>query len=590
MRMNKISERRKLLTVDNVSYLLVLLDTPKSLACYLLFKNKEYAQLANMGCDPLHYNDASSFFKDNQAVCLLKKFPFKGLSPTAAAMRTFIKGEEQCFDTNERIREGRINDPNTSMVLFHARALCSNILRDVPEIKDLKLSFGPGASLNTRKDTSFVKKLGNTVQSTIKVLSIYNSVRETLPVWLGPVSKRSEVVMGAELAFVPKNAKTDRPICIEPILNGLFQKGIGSYMKTQLLRVGVDLSDQTRNQRLAKRALRDGLATVDFSNASDTISIGIVCELLPEPWVDFLSLFRSPYYLVNPDLGLANKSTERKPYRAYPFEKFSSMGNGYTFELESLIFYSIAVGCCKVKGLSTEDVSVYGDDVIIPASVYSLFTEVCSQVGLTVNTDKSFSDGCFFESCGADYFNGIDVRPMYFKREISRVKDMFSYINLTMEKLVRFVPKARYDSYRAFLLAKLPPKFRLVVPYCSSSDIGVWAPWDVVKPSLSFDKKRQWDGYWVKGVTERGKNVEYAHTVVNTLYAASMSGDDATFSKGYSMVGDRGQDVIRKIFIPRSALVNEFPVAWDLTSLTTLHKLEGGLISPLQTVWVSIPF
>ena len=53
--------------------------------------------------------------------------------------------------------------------------------------------------------------------------------------------------------------------------------------------------------------------------------------------------------------------------------KFSSMGNSYTFELESLIFYSLAVATCSHLGIDPRDVSVYGDDVIIPANAVTLF-------------------------------------------------------------------------------------------------------------------------------------------------------------------------------------------------------------------------
>ena len=87
------------------------------------------------------------------------------------------------------------------------------------------------------------------------------------------------------------------------------------------------------------------------------------------------------------------------------------MGNSYTFELESLIFFSLAYATCTHLGLSPKNVSVYGDDVVIPVEAMNLFREVLTVCGFIINTDKSYSSGPFRESCGADYLEGLDIRP-----------------------------------------------------------------------------------------------------------------------------------------------------------------------------------
>jgi hypothetical protein len=217
-----------------------------------------------------------------------------------------------------------------------------------------------------------------------------------------------EVQVGhGKLTFVPKSVKTKRPIVVEPILNGLAQKGIGDYIKARLHRIAnLDLKDQERNRRLARVGSEsDMLSTVDLSNASDTVSLSVVFELLPPEWVDFLGRFRT--------------GTVIHRNRIMELEKWSSMGNGYTFELESLLFYSLAWACCVVEGCEVENVSVFGDDIILPSNATPLLYEVLDWYGFEVNTEKSYVAGPFRESCGTDWFRGIDIRPFYLKERIS---------------------------------------------------------------------------------------------------------------------------------------------------------------------------
>ena len=87
------------------------------------------------------------------------------------------------------------------------------------------------------------------------------------------------------------------------------------------------------------------------------------------------------------------------------------MGNGFTFPLESLIFFALAHSVCKPG----ETVSVYGDDIIVPTHRYEALVQLLTATGFLVNTDKSFSTGPFRESCGHDYLSGINIRPCYIK-------------------------------------------------------------------------------------------------------------------------------------------------------------------------------
>jgi hypothetical protein len=221
------------------------------------------------------------------------------------------------------------------------------------------------------------------------------------------ISSCNVVVDTAKLIFVEKNAKTQRPICIEPVLNGFMQLGIGGYLKERLrIHAKQDLGNQKRNQDLAEEAsIRGHLATIDLSSASDTLAFSVVFDLLPEEWVDLLASFRTGHM----EYG----------GREYELEKFSSMGNGYTFELESLIFWALSSACTELSGEDRDLVSVYGDDIIVPVRTVDLLMATLTWCGFNLNREKSFWTGKFRESCGADWLDGDAVRPVFKKARLS---------------------------------------------------------------------------------------------------------------------------------------------------------------------------
>jgi hypothetical protein len=102
-------------------------------------------------------------------------------------------------------------------------------------------------------------------------------------------------------------------------------------------------------------------------------------------------------------------------------EKFSSMGNGYTFELETCVFACLIAACLQLKGRAGvlgHDFFVYGDDLIVPSDTAKLVIDTLAWVGFKVNSDKSFTDGSFRESCGGDYLRGEPVRAFYLKQDL----------------------------------------------------------------------------------------------------------------------------------------------------------------------------
>jgi hypothetical protein len=357
-----------------------------------------------------------------------------------AASKSFADSEQSCLDTNRRLayhrRKPHLRDPLVDVILHGAARKIDAILGDLPSLDELHPLFGPGANTNVNAALANPRaKLSARIECSNNTTPLLPELLNEVPAWVSiheynatfDCSTVDVTISPGKVVFVPKNAKTYRSIVVEPILNGFFQKGVGSFIKARLKRSGVDLYDQTRNQRLAyKGSLNDSLATLDLSNASDTLSIEVVAELLPMPWFDLLSYLRTAEVVLPETVSrFLDPNQWGSPYQFESIEgcvmlqKFSSMGNGFTFELESLIFYSLAYATCAALHLPTKEVSVFGDDIIVPKAAASRLISVLTYCGFSINLEKSYSAGPFRESCGADYLLGFDIRPYYQKSLIS---------------------------------------------------------------------------------------------------------------------------------------------------------------------------
>jgi hypothetical protein len=112
-------------------------------------------------------------------------------------------------------------------------------------------------------------------------------------------------------------------------------------------------------------------------------------------------------------------------------EKFSSMGNGFTFELETLIFLCLilAVDETGQKLESGRNVFTYGDDIICPTEYSEAVISALKFSGFSLNMKKSFVSGPFRESCGGDFFGGVDVRPFFLKEFPCEPQQLISFAN-----------------------------------------------------------------------------------------------------------------------------------------------------------------
>jgi hypothetical protein len=366
----------------------------------------------------------SDYCYARQITALVEKQEFLdlGYDKKGAAVKAFISAEEKCLETNDRL-EHPCPERDVSAVLHYAQRKIAEVLGGLPSLDELDFFFGPGATTNVKgRHANARRKLSTRMACSEELLPTVGELLVELPLWTNAVGKPSpdgesvtvpvDVSVG-KLTFVPKNSKTFRPICIEPVLNSLLQKGYGSVIKRRLRKFGVDLFDQSRNQELARiGSLEGNLATIDLKSASDTLASSLVVNLLPMDWVTALANCRTGEVDCE---GVLLK-----------LEKFSSMGNGYTFELESLIFFGLVSGVVSYmrqigeigEGFDVK-IGVYGDDLIVPTNCYSLAVKVLAYCGFEVNSQKSFCYGPFRESCGADFFVGCDLRPFYLRKELS---------------------------------------------------------------------------------------------------------------------------------------------------------------------------
>jgi len=385
----------------------------------------------------------SDYCYARQIVALVEKQEFLdlGYNKKRAAVEAFIAAEERCRATNDRL-ELPCPERDVSAVLHYAQRKIAEVLGDCPTLETLDLFFGPGATTNVKgRHANARRKLSTRMACSEELLPTVSELLAELPLWVSHVGKPApdgdsvtvpvDISVG-KLHFVPKNSKTFRPICIEPVLNSLLQKGYGSVIKRRLRKFGIDLFDQARNQELARvGSLQGNLATIDLKSASDTVSIGLVLNLLPFPWAS----------------ALANCRTGQVECEGVllDLEKFSSMGNGYTFELESLVFFGLMSGVISyMKQIGEIDkgsnplLGVYGDDLVIPTNCYDLAVKVLNYCGFDVNLQKSFCHGSFRESCGADYFVGHDLRPFYLRKELSD-QVLYSFHNWAMRRGERLI-------------------------------------------------------------------------------------------------------------------------------------------------------
>ena len=380
-----------------------------------------------------------------------------------------------------------------------------SIVPDTARIADLG-RVGPGASLGATGKDFYSKLFSSRLTSTSEGLwTIYQHYVCNSSTWSRAEQHRMaeyggvDIVAGNRLSFVDKKREISRVICTEPSLNMFFQLGLGKLFERRLRSYfGIDLEEQPFvNRELARVGSMSGdLSTIDLSAASDSVSSKMLEATLPPDILGWLGLLRSN------TCTLPDGSVER-------LHMISSMGNGFTFPLETIVFACVVAAVYRIEGIPLirtkrswsmttkemvhrmhiarryghilpEDPSqirwergnfgVFGDDIIVESRAANKVVRLLNILGFQVNSDKSFFEGPFRESCGADYFDGLPVRGVYIKSlrsqssryvAINRLNEWSALTGFPLRRTIQYLMKAARKIY---------------VPLHENDDAGIKVP------------------------------------------------------------------------------------------------------------------
>ena len=426
----------------------------------------------------------------------------------SAAIAKLMLSDDRCnrinnsFLTSEIISDGKLNE-----LLKLASTLIGNLLFGFEDHLLDDTIFSNGASQGFKlRDAAPYNKIAGKATVTPACYDLAVAVVKTVPAWYRHMQEFHGdetnwfIRCGGNGVFtVPKNSIIDRAAAKEPDMNMYLQKGAGSFIRKRLRSAGIDLNDQTRNQQLAREgSISNLLATIDLSSASDSISDRLVWELLPPKLYSYLDLIRSKRFL-------------KTDGTYHVWSLFSTMGNGFTFELESLIFWALAKACIISCGASPV-CGVYGDDIIVPVSVAPLLLELLRMLGFLPNEKKTFVDGPFRESCGAHYLNGNSVKPFYVKKEITDITRVILLANLIRQwGVVDNMCDPRLYRIWHFLSELVPDSLKggkdVNSPY---SLVTLHAPRNCLQPIHRRRRK-------FRSIEDSGRYVHYLHTEAEVI-------------------------------------------------------------------------
>jgi hypothetical protein len=350
--------------------------------------------------------------------------------------------------------------------------------------------LGPGSAIGARGGDFYTKLFSSELTCTgLNLYSMYRRYIRSFPEWYNAEAIRlanlgeAKVVEGNRLDFVPKNDDISRSICVEPTLNMFFQLGFAAILNSRLKDfTGIDLENQQfKNRELARiGSFDESFATIDLSSASDSISLRMLEVSLPAGFLAFLKRYRCARSRL-PDGTL------------HELGMVSTMGNGYTFSLQTVLFTCVVLAAFRLSGMAPRmprgvevgNFGVNGDDIVVPTAIAPKVLQLLRLLGFTPNASKTFVEGPFRESCGGDFFQGRNLRGVYVKR-LSSPQDLYSAINqlnlfstrtgLTLKHTVKY------------LLARVK---WLPVPCWENDDAGIRMPISLLRTPYHLDRDTQ---------------------------------------------------------------------------------------------------
>jgi hypothetical protein len=266
--------------------------------------------------------------------------------------------------------------------------------------------------------------------------------------------------LSSRLCCVPKDMFKLRSITVEPAEATFLQQYYRQHllMAAQVLPKSSGIPSQLygggpelQRRRCLKGSLIGHLATIDLSDASDSVPWHVVQQVFPPAIVAALERARSPYVEVN---GVRHRC-----------HMFAGMGNATTFVVESMYFWALVT----VLARSLRDfvpVSVFGDDIILATRTARnpWFQDMVASCGLILNRAKSGLSPCpgFRESCGVAAYLGDELPLLRVQGyRIDKPEELCSLCTLISTCLA---PDSRYAPFCKEWMVGVGKALRQVIP------------------------------------------------------------------------------------------------------------------------------
>lgn len=459
---------------------------------------------------PGNYTEAEQYYRDAILNDFARKSPLVKGDLHETAVKAFYDCERANKVTNDRLDrflglQGpfELHDSPFIELITRWRARVSDVLGKLPARLDLRLSSGATVGASGKR-TALPFKLATSPVLYPQSVCLSQFVDET---YWGRIHEGYKTSRGNHFFSVPKDSKKNRGCCKEALGSVSLQLALGQILRGKLADRGIDLNrGQDTHAKLARSASSGecDLATIDLSNASDLIAYKVVKLVLPQIWFSVFDSLRAPFTFIE---GKWQK-----------LEKFSSMGNGFTFELETLLFWTLVETCQDLLGIDT-DVSVYGDDMIMSndKTLQGLLKNVFTFFGFEINSQKSYSEGPFRESCGGDFFLGQAVRPYFQKKYPTSPADWFALHN----GLVRLDRPELTALARDYCLQQLPSRLRKIRGPELLGDVVLHG---FPREDWITTEAPTWDGFFIKVLQPQFKKLSYAGFEDHVQFACALYG------------------------------------------------------------------
>lgn len=335
-----------------------------------------------------------------QMDAFFKRYRFQNDQYTAKELKVLTLDKFE--DTQKRISAPLRITPATDLVLRRARDIIKETLGKFSQHElDDQVRLGTRSTYGTPyRDSYHDLKFSRDILGSRQHLRWLESYLKTDHILAEAIQGKPWIPVDAlALALVPKSYKSLRIVKPQTPVGNLYTNGLGALLTERLLQVGLNIRTlQERHKRLVKSSSKSrNLVTADLSAASDSITRDLLLKLLPYPWFKACML------------GIARSCRIGK--REIPLTSVATMGDGHTFPLQTLVFYSLIKAIGELVCGRQRFVSVYGDDLIYPTDIHMYVVGILNNLHFRINEDKTYVEGHFRESCGSDCYHGIDVRP-----------------------------------------------------------------------------------------------------------------------------------------------------------------------------------